>query len=347
MADGPTRVDKGTPQALPVLVVLADVRVCFFKLGVRRHGLASWGLQISRSAPRRKNHASGGCADALGASDWASDVIGPYPRASALPNRTIFCRDWPASPVTLHTKRWIMAKQDTKRQNRGSVLVVEDDPVVGDVVLTLLLDEGYAVALLGVALLGVPSPDAIRAAVGRLEPDCILLDGTGSGSKYGKSWAHAAWAHARHRPVPVVMFTGDPAALAEAEARESARSAAIYAVAARPFDIDDLLDTVACAVGSVLRFDRSAAAEMGRTAALVARLSAAGATDVRSSTRREWMNFYAGDALTVLYWSQRDGAYYVLRQPQEMGGFSRWAASMIWTPPSPLPSWAKPHHREE
>ncbi len=40
---------------------------------------------------------------------------------------------------------------------------------------------------------------------------------------------------------------------------------------------------------------------------------------MRTSTRREWANFYVGDTLTVLYWSERDGVYYVLRQPQTTG----------------------------
>lgn len=51
----------------------------------------------------------------------------------------------------------------------------------------------------------------------------------------------------------------------------------------------------------------------------MAQLEAAGALDVRSFTRREWVNFYAHGALTVLYWSERDGVYYALRQPQDTG----------------------------
>jgi hypothetical protein len=58
---------------------------------------------------------------------------------------------------------------------------------------------------------------------------------------------------------------------------------------------------------------------IGRTAALVAQLEAADAQDVRASARREWVSFYANDALTLIYWSQRDGIYYVLRQPRATG----------------------------
>ena len=196
---------------------------------------------------------------------------------------------------------------------RGMVLVAEDDPALALVVRMLLENEGYAVAVLAHV-----TSDEIRAGVGRLEPDCILLDGAGSGN-YEPSWLEAVWAHERSRPVPVVMFTAGDAAVQEARAGETARSRAIYAVAHKPLDFDTFLDTIEEAVGSVPPFDRSARAEVGRTAALVARLTEAGATDVHSSTRREWVNFYAEHVLTVLYWSQRDGVYYVLRQPQDTG----------------------------
>ena len=199
---------------------------------------------------------------------------------------------------------------------KGTVLIVEDDPTIGKVVAALLGDEGYAVSILGDA-----TSASIRDAVGRLEPDCILLDSTsGAGvPSYEPTWLDAVWAHTRRRPVPVLMFTAEPEAIGEATVRESERSQAIYAVVTKPFDIDVLLDTVARAVGSVPRFDHSEAAELRRTAALVAHLEAAGAGDVRTSTRREWANFYAHGALTIIYWSQRDGVYFVLRQPEESG----------------------------
>jgi hypothetical protein len=41
---------------------------------------------------------------------------------------------------------------------------------------------------------------------------------------------------------------------------------------------------------------------------------AAGAGDIQTSDRREWATFSAADrALVQLYWSERDGVYYVLR----------------------------------
>lgn len=199
---------------------------------------------------------------------------------------------------------------------RATVLIVEDEPAIGNVVATILEDEGYAATLLSQA-----TSEAIRTAVGRLEPDCILLDSTGANARgdFALSWVEAVWAHARRRPVPVVMFTASQEAIREAEAAETERGRSIHAVLAKPFDLDALLDTVARAVGSVRSFDRSVRAEEARTAAMVAQLEAAGATDVRSSSRREWANFYAGTALSIIYWSQRDGVYYVLRQPEDAG----------------------------
>ena len=191
------------------------------------------------------------------------------------------------------------------------VLVVEDDPSVGDLLRAVLADEGYAVSVLS-----THEPDAVRFAVARLEPDCVVLDGAGLPAD-STSWEDAAWAAQRVRPVPVVMLTAHSSLVREATEKASARSraAAFAAVLAKPFDLDELLAVVARAVGAAAPFDGSPAAEAARTAALVGKLTAAGAADVRTSTRREWANFYAPDgALGMLYWSERDGAYYVLRE---------------------------------
>jgi CheY-like chemotaxis protein len=162
--------------------------------------------------------------------------------------------------------------------------------------------------------------EAIRTAVGRLEPDCLLLDSR-SPTDYGDSWLDAAWAHARERAVPVVMFTASLAAQQEAQAGESARSrdAGLFAVLGKPFDLDELLATVARAVGSVAPFDRAGGADARRTAALAAALAAAGAQDVVTGTRREWATFAVDDQLGLVYWSPHDGVYYVLREPAAGG----------------------------
>jgi CheY-like chemotaxis protein len=96
--------------------------------------------------------------------------------------------------------------------------------------------------------------------VGRLEPDCLLLDSHGP-TDYGDSWLDAAWAQTRARAVPVIMFTANAAAVQEAAAGESPRSreARLFAAVAKPFELDDLLTTVAQAVGSAAPFERAGA----------------------------------------------------------------------------------------
>jgi DNA-binding response OmpR family regulator len=192
----------------------------------------------------------------------------------------------------------------------GRVLIVDDDRDIGDLVHAILTDEGFAVSLLH-----QQNPDAIRVSVNRLEPDCILLDGQ-SPDEYGPSWADAAWMSSRDRPVPVVMFTAHRAARDEAEAGESQRSreARFAAVLPKPFDIDQLLDAVSTAVGRAEPFDGSADGDHERTTILARRLEAAGATEIHTSTRREWASFTTPNgAFLQVYWWQRDGVYYLVR----------------------------------
>jgi DNA-binding response OmpR family regulator len=204
--------------------------------------------------------------------------------------------------------------RDNERQANGTVLIVEDDSSIAHIILELLLDEGYAASLLSDM-----SSDAFRSAVGRLEPDCILLDSYASHGDLDTSWIDSEWAHGRARPVPVVLFTANKAAADEASAHISERSASVFSVVTKPFDIDVLLDTVATAIGSSARFDRSAAGDKRRSDALVERLERHGMRDVRASEWREWVSFDLNGAMTTLYWSQRDGVYYVLREPAESG----------------------------
>src|SRR5688572_3589858 len=122
----------------------------------------------------------------------------------------------------------------------AKVLIIENEPGVSDLVHALLTDEGFAVSVLHEV-----SSDAIRVAVGQLEPDCVLLDGQSPGD-YGQSWLEAAWLHARARSVPVIMFTATLPDLHEAEEHLSARSQAAHFVAIlpKPFDLDQLVETV-------------------------------------------------------------------------------------------------------
>lgn len=59
------------------------------------------------------------------------------------------------------------------------VLLIDDDEDVADVVVAILTDEEYLVEVLADT-----SHESVMAAVGKQEPDCILLDGA-SGPEYG------------------------------------------------------------------------------------------------------------------------------------------------------------------
>jgi CheY-like chemotaxis protein len=192
----------------------------------------------------------------------------------------------------------------------AKVLVVDDDDDIAELVQAVLTDEGYDVSVLARA-----RPEELRAAVGRLEPDCILLDGGGP-LGYGASWAEAAGLHARVRPVPVVMFTVHQAATREAGEglSERSRAARFAAILPKPFPLEDLLEAVARAAAQSVPFNRSAGGDARRTRALVERLEAGGARDVQASARREWVTFRApDDGLVQLYWWQQAGVYYVGR----------------------------------
>jgi CheY-like chemotaxis protein len=190
------------------------------------------------------------------------------------------------------------------------VLLVDDDADLIEVVSAVLGDEGYEVCLPDGT-----EPDEVQRAVNRHEPDCILLD-SAQRVEYGASWESAARIQRRHRQVPTVMFTGHELDSEEARDGRTQRAAAagFSAVLSKPFGLDDLLKVVHQSVAKSQPFDESRAAERGRTAALVSALDAAGAVDIRPSSRREWANFRSpsGDEMQ-LYWWQSRGQYLVGR----------------------------------
>lgn len=196
------------------------------------------------------------------------------------------------------------------------VLVVDNDEDIAELVQAILGDEGYAVTTLNQA-----DHEAIATVVGRLEPDCVLLDGAGAGPEFGGSWAEAAYYSSRSRRVPTIMFTAHADAVQEARERstERARAAEFAAVVAKPFGLDELLEAVEAAAGRSDRFDRSEEGERARTAELVAELENAGATDIRASNRREWATFVSSrdQRIYQLYWWQSLGRYVLGRYDEE------------------------------
>lgn len=189
------------------------------------------------------------------------------------------------------------------------VLLVDDDADVASVVVAILTDDGYAVSVLVDT-----SRDSILAAVGKQEPDCVLLDGS-SQTEYGSSWADAAYLAARDRSIPTIMFSAHAADVREAREAESdrAQAADFAAVLAKPFGLDELLAAVATACHRSEPFNHSPDADRQRTLALARRLRKLEATDIRTSDRREWATFRPADSDTIvqLYWWQSMGVYLV------------------------------------
>jgi len=67
-------------------------------------------------------------------------------------------------------------------------------------------------------------------------------------------------------------------------------------------------------------FDSSPPGETRRTATFRARLEAAGARNIHTSSRREWANLQTEDGTTVqIYWWEGDGVYYVMRHAESGG----------------------------
>ena len=187
-----------------------------------------------------------------------------------------------------------------------SVLCVDDDRDIAEIVEAVLADEGYRISCLYSV-----EDDALFRAVGRLEPDCVLLDST-SASSYGEGWALAETLAKRSRTVPVVMFTahGQDAREARGATSDRARAAHFAGILEKPFSIDELIETVARATGGSVPFDRSAAGEATRTRELVAALKQHGASDIQPSKRREWATFRDGDGhLYQVYWWEGRGVY--------------------------------------
>ncbi len=130
--------------------------------------------------------------------------------------------------------------EEARKSRPIRVLVIDDDAGVRDVVPAILGDEGYDVSMLDHL-----ADAAVRAAIDRIEPNCILLDGA-EAIGYAKAWTTAADMRRRARPIPTVMFTAHVLDAAEAERATSERAVAagFAAVLCKPFHLEDLVSMV-------------------------------------------------------------------------------------------------------
>jgi DNA-binding NtrC family response regulator len=116
------------------------------------------------------------------------------------------------------------------------ILLVEDEPSVSKLVGQLLDEAGYQHE-------SIADHRLIAAAIERRTPRCVILDSEPGSAGHERSWADAAAIRRAHPELPVIMFTADPSALAEARAAKTVRSkAADYAgVIDKPFLVVEFL----------------------------------------------------------------------------------------------------------
>lgn len=123
------------------------------------------------------------------------------------------------------------------------VLLVEDEPTLTTLVGSLLDEAGYE-------HVSISDHAQISGAIERWKPRCVILDSDPGSAGHERSWADAAEIRRAHPELPVLMFTADPAAMAEARAGKTPRSrAAGYAgVLDKPFLVVEFLATLKHAV---------------------------------------------------------------------------------------------------
>ncbi len=131
-----------------------------------------------------------------------------------------------------------------KRVNRspqseasGSILLIEHDDALRDVLRMALEEEGHHV------LQAADAPSC--AEIATLHPDLLILDV--ERNKVADGWRLVAELRATPRiaPMPIVVTSGDGAIVAPPDVRVCSEAAAILV---KPFSLDDLLPVVATAL---------------------------------------------------------------------------------------------------
>jgi signal transduction histidine kinase len=143
-----------------------------------------------------------------------------------------------------------------------NVLIVEDDPTLSALVARILSGAGYRPVT-------IADHTLIDSAVARWDPRCVILDGEVRPSGESRTWDDAASIRRTHPGLPVVIFTGDGAALAEARAARSQRSVAagFAGIVSKPFVVEELLATVKSAMARPAAATISVFPDIGRLAA--------------------------------------------------------------------------------
>lgn len=116
------------------------------------------------------------------------------------------------------------------------VLLVEDEPGLKKLVGGLLEEAGYE-------HITIADHRQIASAIQRYRPQCVILDSEPPANGNGRSWADAAAIRRSHPDLPVLMFTADADATAEARAKKTPRSraAAYSGVIDKPFLVIEFL----------------------------------------------------------------------------------------------------------
>ena len=117
---------------------------------------------------------------------------------------------------------------------RPHVLVLDEEPVIAELMRELLEDEGFRVSTRSETL---PNPDEIRG----LQPSLIVLDYLRPGQTTGWPQLQRLRLDRNTCAIPVVLCT---AATCQVKALESDLAALNVAVVLKPFDIDELLAVV-------------------------------------------------------------------------------------------------------
>ncbi len=126
---------------------------------------------------------------------------------------------------------------------RQTVLLVEDDAALSTLVSGLIAEAGYQP-------ITIADHAQISSAVERWRPRCVILDGEVRATGEGRSWDDAVALRRAHPALPVLMFTADTAALAEAKAGTSERSrvARFTGSVSKPFLVEEFLATLRAAM---------------------------------------------------------------------------------------------------